>query len=244
MARRLATGSKRHAQSISMEDRVAEALVSMGMGSISAGFEWLFNKHISEHPGGELGLIAQAHADHRAALIAQADAVATAERDRAAKKAAKGPSKAKIQFDETVKHFTDMNAQRLVERNKHGLFQLSHLVATQPDMVATVYAHNRETYGWEFGPRPPGLAPSRLTREAAQKMATERGYDPKWVDIVAPGEPVNTSSDRPEIDAAPCREALMLTEPPSGTSMLTGPKSNAVESGQPQSQDNAEEPQF
>jgi hypothetical protein len=227
-----------------MEDRVAEALSKMGNGSISAGFEWLFNKHMSEHPEGEMGLIAQAHADHRSALSAQADAVAATERERAAKKAAKGPSKAKVAFDETVKHFVDMNAQRLVEGNKHGLFQMSHLAATQPNMVAVVYAHNRDTYGWEFGPRPPGLPPSRLTREAAQTMAAVRGYCSQWVDVVAPADTVNASSDPPPASAAPPREPLTSTEPLFREVDSTGTQSSAVESGQPQSQDALEEPQF
>lgn len=220
---------------------MAEALVAMGMGSISAGFTWLFNRLAAADPDGDAGLVVKAQAEHRSALVAKADAIVATEREKAQKKEGRQPSHAAKMLAETVKHFIDLNAKRLVEGHKNGLFDLSHLKATQPKMVATVYAHNREVYGWEFGPRLPGLPPSRLTREAAQTMAHERGYPPAWVDIVAPvGTVVLNSAQSNTVDVQSQASAATHEQPPTQHDLAI---EGAIEHPDLENAD-AEEPQF
>jgi hypothetical protein len=223
MGRRIETGQRKQVFSISMEARQAEALTKMGSGSITAGFAWLFEKHAREHPEGEAGLVMQAQAHHAAKAAEKASAITAVERDRelrqeakaaarmaalkiqdmerAARKAKKEstPSKAVLAFRETVKHFIDMNADRVA--NGRSLFSLNHLRATQADMVDAVEADALALYGCKSG-----TPARRMSIDEAGAIAAERGYSQQWVNAVTGSEP---GHDAPS--PAPAAESLTLT---------------------------------
>jgi hypothetical protein len=139
---------------------VARILKHIGGDSISTGLELLIKREIERCPEGEFQAIAQMRADYERRTQAHMDEELQRADAIAAKKAQKGPSKARREFDETVAHFTTMNIGLYLQGKP--LYQMGHMVAHEPEMVEAVQAHALKTFGWVEGPCPPGVVPKLL----------------------------------------------------------------------------------
>lgn len=194
---------------VSLHEEEFEALSTIGGGSLTAGVSWLIETILERDPDNpgfkRVREVRAAFVRHQEEVTAaKKKAAADIAAARAAKKAAKGPTKAEREHAEAVEHYAGINAQRFARGEP--LYDMSHL-SRNPELVAAVYADAKAKYGWETGPRPPVVTavteqePIKTQEAPAPEFVfgePQRREPPAWVHSLdrAPGpDPGQPGSD-------------------------------------------------
>lgn len=188
--------SRKQSYGISLDAESAMCLADIGNGSVSAGVNWLIDEVIRRDPRGALAAVASAREAYRKqmadALAAKIVAQETAEREKAKKKAARGPSRAQREFEETVAHYMAINDKLYAEGKP--LYNMGHM-SIRRELVAAVYAAARAKYGWETGPRPAGVGGSGDPQPVQTLDAAKVGRDSADISVL----PEERDAAEPEI---------------------------------------------